>query len=325
MSSQRCFFATARDPHRLIPSANGSFSVAQLPRPPQFSAMITSALFALGGWKLIGLVLLSLFAGIGISAVGPGGVLMTIALFCLTDMSPSIVAGTAIVSHVATGAVGTMGYQRNGHFRQTTTRRIAGILGLTAVIGIPLGMWINAHASRAQFGLLLGILSLTTGLMVLRKQRVSRHKVIPLHPHQTHWPAIIATGLFVSAAASLFGIGGPMVCVPLLVILGMPMLTSLAAAQAQSVVISLLGTIFYMFHNSIDWPMAIAIMIPQTCGVLLGIKIAHALPGHWLAYALAAVLILLAPYLDIPLTYAKSRYWPNSPLAPCARSDKTFV
>jgi uncharacterized membrane protein YfcA len=38
-------------------------------------------------------------------------------------------------------------------------------------------------------------------------------------------------------------------------------------------------------------------MIPQTCGVLLGIKIAHALPGHWLAYALAAVLILLAPYL----------------------------
>jgi uncharacterized membrane protein YfcA len=264
---------------------------------PQFSAMITSALFGLGGGKTFGVGLLSLLAGVGISAVGPGGVLMTIALFCITDMSPAMVAGTAIVSHVATGMVGTLGYRKAGHFHHAATRRMALLLCAMACLGIPLGMWVNSLASRSEFGLLLGGLSLVTGIMVFRRQNGAGRRKLQVHPHDVYWPAVIGIGLFVSAMAALFGIGGPMVCVPLLVIMGMPMLTSLAAAQAQSVVISLLGTLFYMAHNSIDWPMAIAIMIPQTIGVMLGIKIAHALPGHWLAYALAAVLILLAPYL----------------------------
>src|SRR3546814_16821617 len=73
-----------------------------------------TALLSLDTTHALALLLISFAAGIGISAVGPGGVLMTIGLFAFTLMSPSRVAGTALVTHVATGLVGTMAYLRSG-------------------------------------------------------------------------------------------------------------------------------------------------------------------------------------------------------------------
>jgi hypothetical protein len=54
-----------------------------------------AALFELSAGALIGLIAFGLVAGIGITAVGPGGVLVTVGLFVLTDLSPAAVAGTA--------------------------------------------------------------------------------------------------------------------------------------------------------------------------------------------------------------------------------------
>ena len=60
------------------------------------------------------LVVLSLFAGVGITAVGPGGVFITIALVALTDLPPPVVVGTASATFVATGLIGTESYRRSG-------------------------------------------------------------------------------------------------------------------------------------------------------------------------------------------------------------------
>ena len=64
-----------------------------------------AALLEVAAGTLIGLVAFGLVAGIGITAVGPGGVLVTVGLFVLTDLSPAAVAGTAIVTHVATAPI----------------------------------------------------------------------------------------------------------------------------------------------------------------------------------------------------------------------------
>jgi hypothetical protein len=45
----------------------------------------------------------------------------TIALFALTGLAPAQVAGTAIVTHVATGALGTAAYTRSGQLRDPGT------------------------------------------------------------------------------------------------------------------------------------------------------------------------------------------------------------
>src|SRR3546814_20552803 len=96
---------------------------------------------------------------------------MTIGLFAFTLMSPSRVAGTAIVTHVATGLFGTMAYWRSGQLGDRATRRIAMIHCAATLVGIPVGIVINTRLSHHGFGILLGIFASALGLLVCYRQR----------------------------------------------------------------------------------------------------------------------------------------------------------
>jgi uncharacterized membrane protein YfcA len=240
------------------------------------------------------LALFGLAGGIGITAVGPGGVLPTIGMFLLTGLSPAGVAGTAITTHIATGALGTAAYTRSGQLRDPAIRRIAAILAATAVAGTPIGVLLNTMVSGREFGILLAVAVTVTGVLVWVREH---HTTADDDPVRLSYAAAGTVGLVVAIAAGLFGIGGPMLSVPLLVICGLPVLPALAAAQAQSVVIAATGTLGYLLHGAIDWPLAALIGVPELAGVLIGWKIAHAVPARRLKYALAATLLVLAPYL----------------------------
>jgi uncharacterized membrane protein YfcA len=56
------------------------------------------------------LMLLAFLSGIGITAIGPGGIFITIALFLLTAETPATIAGTASAMFIATGILGTVVY-----------------------------------------------------------------------------------------------------------------------------------------------------------------------------------------------------------------------
>lgn len=247
-------------------------------------------------WLLCLLALFGLAGGIGITAIGPGGVLPTIGLFALTGLAPAEVAGTAIVTHVATGALATLVYTRSGQLREAATRRTALVLAGTAVVGTPLGVLINTSVSKGAFGIVLGTFAAVVAVLVWYRERHGDPTRPPAHPPA---PGLAVLGLIVAAASGIVGIGGPMLTVPLLVALGVPVLESLAAAQAQSVVIATVGTLGYLAHDAIDWPLAAVVGLPELLGVLIGWKIAHALPTRGLKYALIASLLAVAPYLAL--------------------------
>lgn len=243
--------------------------------------------------ELLFLAVIGLVGGIGITAVGPGGVLPTIGLFALTGLSPAQVAGTAIVTHIATGALGTLAYTRSGQLRERDTRRTALILAGTALLGAPLGVVSGTLVSRHAFAVVLGgVVAATAGLVWYRARRP--HAALLVHPPTA---LVVALGLAVSAVSGIVGIGGPMLTVPLLTAVGLPVLRSLACAQAQSVVIATVGTLGYLVHGTIDWPLAALVGLPELAGVLVGWKIAHALPTRALRNTLITTLCVLAVYL----------------------------
>ncbi|KOG88298.1 sulfite exporter TauE/SafE family protein [Streptomyces varsoviensis] len=250
----------------------------------------------LNTWTLALLALFGLAGGIGITALGPGGVLPTIGLFALTRLAPAEVAGTAIVTHIATGALATAAYTRSGQLRDPATRRTALILAGAAVIGTPLGVLVNTMVSKGAFGLLLGAFAALVAVLVWYRERHGGPGEGASHPAAS-W--IAALGFAVAAASGIVGIGGPMLTVPLLVAAGVPMLESLAAAQAQSVVIAGIGTLGYVAHGAVDWRLAALVGVPEIAGVLIGWKIARALPTRTLKYALVAALLAVAPYLAL--------------------------
>jgi uncharacterized protein len=250
------------------------------------------------GLTLPVLVLLALsgfVGGVGITALGPGGVIPTIGLFALTSLSPPEVAGTALVTYVAAGVLGTAAYTRSGQLREPATRRTALILAGTAVLGTPVGVLVNTAFSRRTFGVLLGIMVALVAVLVWYREHGRPAETATAPPA----PVIAALGLAVAAVSGAFGVGGPMFTVPLLIALGMRVLESLAAAQAQSVVIACVGALGYLAARAVDWPLVALVGIPELAGVLLGWKIAHALPTRHLKNALIITLLALAPYLAL--------------------------
>ncbi|HEX4221076.1 MAG TPA: sulfite exporter TauE/SafE family protein [Pseudonocardiaceae bacterium] len=238
------------------------------------------------------LVVVSLAAGIGISAVGPGGVLATIGLYALTALSPAQIAGTAIVTHVATGAVGTAAYTRSGQLRDPATRRTAYLLAGVAVLGAPLGVLLNTTLSGRVFGLLLGVFAVLVAALVWHRDRESSRA------RTTPTPLTLAViGFGVAVVSGLLGLGGPMLAVPLLVAVGQPILSALAAAQAQSIVVASVGAVGYLVQGDVDWPLVALVGFPELAGVVVGWLIARALPTRTLKYGLIGVLLAVAPYL----------------------------
>jgi hypothetical protein len=155
---------------------------------------------------LCALAVLGLIGGVGITALGPGGVLPTVGLVALTEMYPPEVAGTAIVTHVATGLLASAVYFRSGHLQSATTRRIAVVLVAAAAVGTPLGIVANSHVSKSAFSVLLGIVvGLVAAAMYRRERRASRVEHSP--PGTV---VVFLAGCAVAVAAGIVAIGGPM-------------------------------------------------------------------------------------------------------------------
>ncbi|MFE9099478.1 sulfite exporter TauE/SafE family protein [Actinomadura geliboluensis] len=248
----------------------------------------------------VALVLLGLAAGVGITAVGPGGVLITVGLFAFTDLTPAQVAGTAIVTNVATGLAGTAVYTRSGQLRDPATRRTAVLLAAGAVAGTPLGVAANGLVEGRVFGMLLGAFVALTAALVLWRRPGGAPDGAPV-PAATGIgaPTAVAVGTGVAAVGAMFGVGGPLLSVPLLVALGTPVLAALAAAQAQSVVIAGIGTAGYVAAGAVDWRLAALMGVPELAGVLAGWMIARAVPAAALKAALVVCLLVLAPYVAL--------------------------
>jgi uncharacterized membrane protein YfcA len=252
------------------------------------------------------LVLLGLFAfagGVGTTALGPGGVLVTIGLFLLSGLPPSAVSGTAIATNLGAAALGTGAFMRSGQLGAPDTRRVAAVLVGVAVVGTPVGVLANAHVSGSAFGILLGVCVAAIGalLTVREHQRRSARHATPRAAAGAAgtpaWALIAPIGLGVAVVSGLFGLGGQLLSVPLLVSAGIAMLPALGAAQAQSIVIAGIGTVGYALRGAIAWPLVPVMGIPLLAGALTGWRIAHAIPADRLRSILAAVLVATGAYL----------------------------
>lgn len=247
------------------------------------------------------LVLIALFAGIGITAIGPGGIFVTIALFSLTPLSTAEVAGTASATFVATGLLGSLVYLQSGEFAQGYAREMAIILSIASIVGALAGSQLNLLLPEAVFGYLLSIFVASVGGIILYRERVGLKPANRLDavPDRQRRILIGTIGLGIGVLGGLLGVGGPVVAVPILVVLGVPMLVAVAVAQVQSVFISGFATVGYAFAGAVSIPMALLVGVPQLIGVVAGWQVAHRVDPSRLRVVLGIILVVAAPLLLI--------------------------
>lgn len=269
----------------------------------------------------LGIVLLvSLGAGIGITAVGPGGIFVTIALYALTDLPPAVVAGTASATFVVTGLLGTVNYYHSGELDSSSGMRGATILSLTGIAGALLGVRLNAAVDTETFGLLLGVFVGLIGVLVFYRTHYGARGNFD---SATLRGSLVFAGIggFVGVSGGLLGIGGPVLAVPILVATGVPMLLAIATAQVQSVCIAAFATFGYVVRGAVSWPLAVAVAVPELVGVVVGWKVARAVDAALLRRVLAMLMVIIGSYLALPSLLADVGRSPGPLFLGTVRSD----
>jgi len=246
---------------------------------------------------LVGIAFLS---GVGITTVGPGGIFVTVALYSLTSISSGTVAGTAHATFIATGLVGSTAYVHSGEMKTAEARVIMPILSLSSIIGAPIGAYVNSFIPRTTFGLLLGVTTMATGITILYHEQRGLSPLYQLDVMRREGQVVLGVlGFALGITSGLLGVGGPVIAVPALILIGVPMLLSLAVAQVQSIFIAAFATTGYLFQGNVSLLLAAVVGPPLLAGVVFGWKVAHLVNPAKLKVALGIVLIAVGPYLAL--------------------------
>lgn len=263
--------------------------------------MTTSVLgLPFAGTLLWFLVVVAFLSGIGIATIGPGGIFLTIALYALAPITTGQVAGTAHVTFIGTGLVGSAAYLYSGEMNTGPGRALAIILSLASILGALLGAELNAVVSRDLFGILLGGVATTVGVVILYRERRGFNPIYTLDVTTSGGKVALGLlGLLLGTASGLLGVGGPVLAVPALVVVGVPMLLAVAVAQVQSVFIAGFAAWGYLAQGNVLFGLAVVLGVPLLAGVVLGWKIAHLVDPARLKVGLGVVLLSVGPILAL--------------------------
>jgi uncharacterized protein len=232
---------------------------------------------------LVLVLVAALLVGALIGCVGIGGVLLPPALVYLGGFGFHAAAATSTWAFLFCAAAGTWSYSGRG----SIDWRMAVWLGAGVVPAAFLGARANAALPEALLMALLATLMVLTGAdTLLRGYRSSGGGARRLGT-----PALLAIGAFVGFGSALTGTGGAVLLVPVLLLLQVPVLAAVGAAQAVALPIVAFSTAGFLLYGSVDFALGTAAGLVGAAGVVAGARIAHAAPAATLRRVVATALL----------------------------------
>ena len=111
-------------------------------------------------------------------------------------------------------------------------------------------------------------------------------------------PRLILIGVVAGFFSALFGVGGGIVIVPLLVLFAaFPERNAMATSLAAIGITALAGTVAYAVRGDVHPELAALVGVPAAGGAVLGSMLQQRLANRTLALAFAALLVAIAVYL----------------------------
>jgi uncharacterized membrane protein YfcA len=105
---------------------------------------------------------------------------------------------------------------------------------------------------------------------------------------------LVAIGVVAGFFSALFGVGGGIVAVPLLILwAGLDQRPAMATSLAAIGVIALAGTIAYALRGHVDVEAAALVGLPGALGAVAGAALQQRIPRRELSLAFAALLVAI--------------------------------
>ncbi len=201
-----------------------------------------------------------------------GGFIIVPVLRLLLGIAPTTVAGTSLVFVLANVASSAVGYLR----QKRVDLALAGPLAIGAIPGSIAGVLAVKRINATGFDVAYGALLLVLSVLVMRRRFiVSRPEGEKTFAH--HAVVGVPAGVVLGLLSSLFGIGGGVVLIPLLLLAArMPPHVVTATSALVIALTAPVGVIAHAVAGDIDWLAA----APLIAGGLVGGALAPAVSAR---------------------------------------------
>ncbi len=225
------------------------------------------------------------------SIVGLGGGFVIIPVLRVAfGVPPAQVAGTSLLMVLANTGASTFGYLRN----RVVDLRLALPFTLGAVPGSIAGVFAVKRFSPSGFDIAYGCLLIVLAVLVVRRRSVTSRPV----GERTfaHDPRIgVIAGVGIGFFSSLFGIGGGVVMIPLLLIAArMPPHIVTATSAFVITMTAPVGVVTHALAGDVDWPFTLPLVAGGLVGGSIGPMIQKRVSSPRLITLLATALIVAA-------------------------------
>jgi uncharacterized membrane protein YfcA len=204
-------------------------------------------------------------------------------------VGPSVVAGTSLLFVLANVATSAIGYikQKRVDFSLAVPISIGGVPG--SIIGV----LIVHRISAAWFDYAYGALLVALFFLIIRRSNADAHQTGKTFAHI--WGIAVGAGVVLGLFSSLFGIGGGIVMVPLLLVAAkLPPHVVSATSGFIILCTAPVGVIAHGLTGDIDWLVAVPLTLGGLAGGYIAPSIAKRISSPGLVKLLALALLVAA-------------------------------
>lgn len=253
------------------------------------------------GLDILLAALVNAVVGLLIGWSGIAGFLLP--MFYVGYLNLPVAASLALsfASFAVSGCIGALGYWKKGNLPVKTGL----VLSAGSLAGAILGVQLNQMIPTATVKLILYAVVLASGVSILVRMRgegkakPDSHGKLPQKPLLENNLLLVALGFATGTVCALSGAGGPILVMPLLVVLGMPVRSAVGTALFNSIFIALPSLIGYAARVPMsDYALLLAVCCAaHGVGVLAGSQSAHFIKQKPLKTAVALFSIAIALYM----------------------------
>ena len=239
------------------------------------------------------LIPLGFAAGILGSIVGLGGGIIAVPVMTFAGFPPALAVSNSLFAVFSNSVASTVSYAR-----QKRVEFGIGIkLGLMCIPGTILGAFISDVMTPVAFQILFAFVLISSAIYIFVKRAVDEKPY-----NRTALMMVISAGasFFAGIISSLFGIGGGIVFVPLMVIgIGIPMRKAAPTSQLILMFASLSGLLVHSALGHPDYLQALLLAIGAFGGGMLGARLSLEIKETKLKILVTIVLLATAVKLII--------------------------
>ncbi len=236
----------------------------------------------------IWLVPLGFIAGILGSIIGLGGGIIIVPVLTFMGFSPTLAVSNSLFAVFSNSVGSTIEYAK----QKRVEFSLGWKLGLMTVPGTILGAFISSDLSSEIFKILFALVLISSASYIFLKRKIEEK---PVDISRLLLVFSAGASFFAGIISSLFGIGGGLIFVPLMVVaLGISIMRAAPTSQFILMFASFSGLIIHSMLGHPDYYQALLLSIGAFAGGILGARLSLEIKENKLKVIVVIVLIAAA-------------------------------